>query len=181
MPLTLRPALPADLPSIVKLMNAAFRGTGPTKSWNTEAGVIDGDRTSEAALTQEQAAKPQAFLLVSSETPASPPQGCVWLEPITPETWYLGSLTIDPHLQNSGLGRELLEAAEQFAIAHGATKIRMTVVNVRDTLIAWYERRGYHLTGETQPFPYDDNRFGTPLRSDLLFVVLEKSRSPQTP
>lgn len=50
----------------------------------------------------------------------------------------------------------------------------MTVVNVRDTLIAWYIRRGYFLTGETEPFPYDDNRFGTPLRDDLAFVVLEK-------
>ena len=50
----------------------------------------------------------------------------------------------------------------------------MTVVNVRDTLIAWYQRRGYALTGETKPFPYDDKRFGTPLRDDLYFVMLEK-------
>jgi hypothetical protein len=50
----------------------------------------------------------------------------------------------------------------------------MTVVNVRDTLIAWYERRGYTLTGESQPFPYGDERFGRPLRDDLSFVVLQK-------
>jgi hypothetical protein len=50
----------------------------------------------------------------------------------------------------------------------------MTVVNVRKTLIAWYERRGYALTGETKPFPYGDERFGRPLRDDLHFVVLEK-------
>lgn len=50
----------------------------------------------------------------------------------------------------------------------------MTVVNVRDTLIAWYVRRGYRLTGEREPFPYGDNRFGTPLRQDLHFEVLEK-------
>jgi hypothetical protein len=50
----------------------------------------------------------------------------------------------------------------------------MTVVNVRDSLIAWYGRRGYALTGETQPFPYGDERFGRPLRGDLQFVVLEK-------
>jgi hypothetical protein len=51
----------------------------------------------------------------------------------------------------------------------------MTVVNVRVTLIGWYFRRGYHLTGETEPFPYGDNRFDTPLRDDLVFVVLEKA------
>jgi hypothetical protein len=51
---------------------------------------------------------------------------------------------------------------------------RLTVVSIRDSLIAWYERRGYRRTGETQAFPYEDRRFGTPLRDDLEFVVLEK-------
>jgi hypothetical protein len=50
----------------------------------------------------------------------------------------------------------------------------MTVVNLRDTLIAWYERRGYAPTGETEPFPYGDARFGAPRRDDLAFVVLRK-------
>ena len=50
----------------------------------------------------------------------------------------------------------------------------MTVVNVRETLIAWYIRRGYALTGEIEPFPYDDGRFGIPKRDDLAFVVLQK-------
>ena len=50
----------------------------------------------------------------------------------------------------------------------------MTVVHIRDTLIAWYERRGYALTGETRPFPHGDDRFGKPLRDDLSFVVMEK-------
>jgi len=78
-------------------------------------------------------------------------------------------------LQNSQLGRTLLNAAEEFARKRGAACVRMTVVNVRDTLVAWYQRRGYRLTGETKPFPYGDNRFGTPLRDDLEFVVLEKN------
>jgi hypothetical protein len=34
--------------------------------------------------------------------------------------------------------------------------------------------RGYHKTGETEPFPYGDDRFGAPLRDDLSFLVLEK-------
>jgi hypothetical protein len=50
----------------------------------------------------------------------------------------------------------------------------MHVVNVRDALIAWCLRRGAHKTGETEPFPYGDNRFGVPLRDDLSFLVLEK-------
>jgi hypothetical protein len=56
----------------------------------------------------------------------------------------------------------------------GGRGIRMTVVNVRDTLIGWYMRRGYALTGETEPFPYGENRFGTPKPNDLHFVVLRR-------
>ncbi|MEI9890137.1 MAG: hypothetical protein WDN45_05495 [Caulobacteraceae bacterium] len=58
----------------------------------------------------------------------------------------------------------LLEAAEAAARALGARRVRMTVVNVREGLIAWYERRGYRPTGEVLPFPYDDLRFGQPTR-----------------
>jgi hypothetical protein len=41
-------------------------------------------------------------------------------------------------------------------------------------LIAWYARRGYLLTGEREPFPYGQPRFGLPRRDDLYFAVLEK-------
>jgi hypothetical protein len=53
----------------------------------------------------------------------------------------------------------------------------MTVIAQRTELIAWYERRGYAPTGETQPFPYGDPHFGLPKRKDLYFVVLRKPLS----
>jgi GNAT superfamily N-acetyltransferase len=115
-----------------------------------------------------------AVLLKWIERPDEEASGCVWLEPLDAQTWYLGSLAADHARQNSGLGRRLLAAAEDWIRAHGGTRVRMTVVNVRETLIAWYLRRGYQLTGETEPFPYGDNRFGTPLRDDLSFVVLQR-------
>ncbi|MFA7541555.1 MAG: GNAT family N-acetyltransferase, partial [Lysobacterales bacterium] len=45
---------------------------------------------------------------------------------------------------------------------------------LRDSLIAWYQRRGYAVTGEQMPFPYGDERFGIPRRDDLHFIILEK-------
>jgi hypothetical protein len=50
----------------------------------------------------------------------------------------------------------------------------MTVISVRDDLIAWYERRGYRRTGQMSPFPYGDERFGIPQRADLQFELLVK-------
>ena len=174
-PTALTRALPADLPAIVALMNAAYRGVGPAAGWNSEAGYIEGDRTSELLLGAEIDANPHAFLLVVRDQATASIHGCVWLQPLSAGTWYLGSLTVAPPLQNSGLGRTMLDAAERWAADHGARTVEIKVVNVRDTLIAWYGRRGYRLTGETHPFPYGDTRFGTPLRDDLTFVVLEKA------
>jgi hypothetical protein len=68
-----------------------------------------------------------------------------------------------------------VSSAKRWVRERGARRVRMTVVNVRDTLIAWYARRGYELTGETTPFPYGDDRFGVPQRDNLCFVVLEKN------
>jgi ribosomal protein S18 acetylase RimI-like enzyme len=167
MNVALRPAKESDFPAIIDLMNTAFRGT---EGWSVEAGYIAGERTSESLLRDEIAGGAQ-YLLAEREAIL---QGCVSLQASTPEKWYLGSLTVNPALQNSGFGRKLLEASEAYAAKRGATTIEITVVHVRETLIAWYERRGYRRTGETRPFPYDDHRYGIPNRNDLVFLILEK-------
>ena len=84
--------------------------------------------------------------------------GCVWLEPVSDSTWYLGSLAIDPIKQNGGLGRTMLRAAEEWVADLGAKRIRMSVTNIREPLTAWYLRCGYERTGETEPLWH--NRFG---------------------
>jgi ribosomal protein S18 acetylase RimI-like enzyme len=171
----LKRAVEGDFPAIVDLANLAFRGSGALASWNSEAGFIEGKRLTEALLREDLAAKPDAQLLTYRDDPNGALLGTVWMEPKVDGVWYLGLLTVRPDLQNRQLGRALLNAAEGFAQERGARLIRMSVVNVRETLIAWYQRRGYVLTGETQPFPYGDERFGKPLRDDLHFVLMEKS------
>lgn len=175
--MTLEHAMEADYPAIIDLVNAAYRGTGAVESWNIETGIIEGTRLTDSLLRQDLAAKPHAHFLVHRDTASRAIIGTVWLEPVDNDNWYLGLFTIDPGLQKQHLGRALLTAAEDFARARGANCIRMGVLSVRGALIAWYQRRGYQLTGRTEPYPYGDNRFGTPLRDDLEFVILEKRLS----
>lgn len=164
-----------DIPAIVALMNHAYRGSGVPTAWSTEVAYIAGDRTTAALLRADIAGKAEASLLKWVDAQTGRTVGCVWVEPHGGDVWYLGSLTVEPGRQSVGLGRTLLAAAEQWIAQRGGRRVRLTVVNVRDTLIAWYLRRGYHATGETEPFPYDDPVFGTPLRDDLSFVILEKA------
>jgi ribosomal protein S18 acetylase RimI-like enzyme len=172
--MVLERACEADFAAVVELANAAYRGVGAEPGWSSEAGMIDGVRLTLEQLKGDLAAKPEAHLLVCRDNAGGEVMGTVWLEPKDETTWYLGLLTVRPALQDRKLGRALLAAAEEYVIAHSGRRVRMTVVNVRETLIAWYGRRGYGLTGETERFPYGDERFGRPLREDLCFVVLEK-------
>jgi ribosomal protein S18 acetylase RimI-like enzyme len=170
----LYPAREADYGAIVDLANLAYRGTGASASWNVETGIIEGQRLTDSLLREDLTNSLSAHLLTYREASGNPLLGCVWLEPRLQGVWYLGLLAVQPDQQKRQLGRALLAAAEDFAKQRGAHRIRMTVLHVRESLIAWYERRGYALTGETQPYPYGDERFGTPLRDDLYFVVFEK-------
>ena len=161
-------ATDTDLPAIVDLMNRAFRGA---KGWATEDGYLVGDRIRLDDLRAEVAAKPDMLLVWREDGRLL---GCVSLEDVGEGVWFLGMLTVEPNIQDQQLGRRLLAAAEEHARAAGAVRIRMTVIWLRDALIAWYGRRGYQPTGETKPFPYGTDRWGVPTRDDLYFVVLEK-------
>jgi GNAT superfamily N-acetyltransferase len=88
---------------------------------------------------------------------------------------YFGMFAVDPRRQGGGLGKKVLAEAERVARDEwGAKEMHMTVISVREDLIAWYVRRGYARTGQKSPFPYGDERFGLPKRDDLEFELLVK-------
>ena len=169
--LTLRRAGPADAPALVRLVNSAYRGDSSRAGWTTEADLLGGQRVDAAGLL-ELIGAPGAAVLVHEA--GGQIVACCQLER-RDDTTYLGMITVQPARQGSGLGRQLLAAAEAWAVSEFAARsLLMTVIAQRTELIAWYERRGYRRTGRTEPFPYGDERFGLPQRPDLVFVVLEK-------
>ncbi len=159
----------ADIPRLNLLINSAYRGDYSRKGWTTEADLLDGIRTDEQAL-RDIMNEPGSFFLkyvVEKEI-----VGCVHLRKDDTEL-YLGMLTVSPDLQAKGIGKQLLLAAEDEARKHGCEAIYMTVISVRQELIAWYERQGYADTGIRKPFPQNDPRHGIP-KMPLEFVVLRK-------
>jgi ribosomal protein S18 acetylase RimI-like enzyme len=156
-------------------VNSAYRGESSRQGWTTEADFLEGRRTSPENLARDLAETPGARVFVLRNATDGELFGSVWLEPQEGgSVCYLGMLTVRPDLQARQLGRALLAGAEAEAAAQGARRMRMTVISIRDSLIAWYQRRGYALTGERQPFPYEHLKISRALRDDLEFVVLEK-------
>jgi ribosomal protein S18 acetylase RimI-like enzyme len=76
-------------------------------------------------------------------------------------------LSVNPALQGRGLGRRLVDAAENYARVHGCSAMDIRVVNLRTELPAFYRKLGYAETGEVEP---DDPRALQPFH----FVTMSK-------
>ena len=165
-------ATPTDLDAVVRLVNDAYRGSSKSPGWTHETELLSGHRIDVAALTAMTKQEGSSILVAKHDGDVV---GCVALQSLGAGEWYLSMLAVDPDCQASGTGKAIMAGAEAWAHARGARMIKISVINLRGPLIAWYERRGYVRTGALEPFPYDDPSVGTPLRSDLALVTLTKS------
>jgi ribosomal protein S18 acetylase RimI-like enzyme len=165
-----RRATPQDVTAIVALVESAYRGDQSREGWTTEAELLDGQRTDAEEIEAITASEHARIVLAEC---AGELLGSMLLVP-EPGALYLGMLAVRPLLQGRGVGRALIGEAERVAHAEARTCLRMTVIGQRTELIAWYARHGFALTGEREPFPYGQPRFGLPKRPDLYFAVLEK-------
>jgi ribosomal protein S18 acetylase RimI-like enzyme len=168
------PCQDGELEAIAALVNSAYRGQESRAGWTSEAELLGGQRTDAGALRNDLAAAPGATILTLRESQSGDIIASVWLQPLDAKTFYLGMLAVKPTRQADGLGRILLAEAEAMARAAGATTMPLTVIEQREALIAWYERRGYRRTGKVKPFPYGDERVGEPKRGDLQLAAFEK-------
>jgi ribosomal protein S18 acetylase RimI-like enzyme len=182
-----RDATLADVPAVVALVTSAYRGEASRAGWTTEADLLDGARIDPDLLRADIEREGSRVLLAELEAPAR--QGlhgsrdagtapalvaCAHVA-VEDGAGYFGMFAVRPGLQRGGIGHALLREAERIVGEEWRLPLmRMGVIDLRDELIAWYQRRGYRRTGVFRPFPYGDTRFGIPRRDDLRFEVLEK-------
>jgi ribosomal protein S18 acetylase RimI-like enzyme len=169
---TYRFATAPDAEAIVALIETAYRSPANAGDWDSESHLLTGPRTSHEEIARLIADPDSRFLLAETgdgiagcclvqrraETDAAPSTGA-----------YFGMFAIDPRNRAGGLGKALIAQAEREVVRlWRSPEMVMTVINVRDQLIAWYQRRGYALTGNRLPFPFSETSGETTRDFDLV-------------
>ena len=133
MAVTTRIATPDDAEALMRLINAAFV---------VERSFIDVERVRIEEVREFQQ---RGVFLVAGEMDA-----CVYVE-VRGDRGYFGLLSVDPARQGSGLGRAMVDAAEQYCRDRGCRWMDLRVVSVREELPPFYRKLGYSESG-SEPF-----------------------------
>jgi GNAT superfamily N-acetyltransferase len=169
MTLALRCAEEGDIGAIVQLVNAAYRPEPGSAGWTHEGHLVAGPRVT-AAMMRTLFVDRSVILLL-----AQGPQimACVHVK-AAGDVACLGMFATDPALQATGLGKAMLQHAESHARSQfGSRLFRMSVLSVRQELLAFYQRRGYGLTGESEEF-HPEGGISQPRVEGLQLLRLEK-------
>jgi GNAT superfamily N-acetyltransferase len=170
--LTFRIATIDDIPALIALVESAYRGDASRAGWTTEADMLEGQRIDADSLQKTLAAPDNRILIAEKQGEML---ACCHIEKQANAAGYFGMFSVRPGLQGSGIGKLLLaEAERQTRDEMHCPRMEMTVIDIRESLINFYERRGYARTGIHKSFPYGDERFGIPKRDDLRFELLTK-------
>jgi GNAT superfamily N-acetyltransferase len=149
----IRLAQSADVEALAGLINMAFR---------VELPFIEGNRINPDGVRAYM--KKGKFLLAEDSSGLA---GCVYVE-VRGDRGYLGLLGVEPQSQGTGLGRKLMDAAEEFFRTANCVAIDLRIVSARAPLPAFYRRFGYVETG-TAPFPPD-----APVKVPCHFILMSK-------
>lgn len=127
-----------DLSAVTSLINRAFK---------VENFFKNADRT-DLAEVQENT-KLGTYLVLEDEDQVV---ACAFVK-ITGERAYLGTLSVDPKRQKSGLGARMMVEAETHARAAGCKFLDIRIVNLRTELPGIYRKFGFIETGKQFPGP----------------------------
>jgi GNAT superfamily N-acetyltransferase len=142
-----------DVDALAGLINAAFRVEQP---------FIEGDRIDAEGVRSYMAKG--TFLLAED---ANNLVGCIYVE-LRADRGYLGLLGVDPPRQGTGLGRKLMDAAENYFSKAGCQFVDLRIISARTPLPSFYRHLGYVETG-TAPFAPD-----VPVKVPCHYICMSK-------
>lgn len=157
-----RNGTPADIPEIVRVINAAYR---------VEDFFIDGNRTDAEEIGTRMSDPTVRFFVVDGTGP-NVIAACVIVD-VHDLHGHFAMLSVDPPLQGNGLSRVLLNAVEEHCRGAGCEALDLEIVNLREELPAFYRAMGF-VPIDIAPFP--DTR---KLTRDAHLVVMSKMLSPR--
>ena len=192
----LRQAEASDVDALEQLLNRCYR---QAEGWTNEADLVGGIRTTKDELLAV-INDPKHYVFIYPKTTTGERDsketgellGCIAVDikddvatnqRAGNQKAYIGMFAVLPELQGLGVGHQILQAAETFAQRHlqantqtpaqNPARLTMSILSHRPELLAYYQRRGYELNGNSMPFPVDGNN-GEPKRQDLELLELEK-------
>ncbi|KAH6954873.1 acyl-CoA N-acyltransferase [Fusarium avenaceum] len=161
-----------DAPRIQDLIHAAFRFTDASIDWIGSPELANTFEIPLEVILNRITGLDNVFLVASS-IPDGPIIGCVNVFKKTPDFGRLALLAIDPTLQRSGLGKNMLVVGEEHLTREfGVEKIGLNALHTRKGLLKWYEKQGYVKTGAITELPIDR---APEIQEKVLLVELEKS------
>ncbi|KAJ1494504.1 hypothetical protein T484DRAFT_1765686 [Baffinella frigidus] len=206
-------ATPAFGDELTQVVNWAYRGNRGVQGWTGEMELLDGIRIAPydmLMLLEKSQLEQDGLKVFVAYMEGEGVIGCVKVERVSADEAEIGMFSVDPSNQSErvsadeaeigmfsvdpsnqsrGVGKLLLNQAENYAkkslkaktasmmgYAKKSLKAKtasMMVLDVREDLIAWYVKRGYVGTGEKMEFPKDAN-VGKPKR-ELQFEKYERA------
>lgn len=130
--ITIRTATRDDAASIIPLVNAAF----------VVEDFLEGTRTDAERMAKSM--ETGNFLVAEDRTGNL--AAAVYVE-VNGERGYFGMLAVNPTQQGQGLGRRMIDAAENFLRTAGCQWVDIKVLSPREGLPDYYRKFGYAESG----------------------------------
>ena len=141
-PFQIRQAKESDVPSITRLVNAAYKELADM-GLNYTATYQNDDKT------KERISKGRCFVLTDNSNQII---GTILVTIenyfTNSNTAYLGQFGVLPEFKKMGLGTKLMEFCENLAKEEGFSGIQLDTAIPAKHLVEWYLRRGYQIVGQ---------------------------------
>lgn len=159
-----------EIKEVIVLINQAYRAEKKDNAWTTESHLLSGIRVNEDMMKEILEEKDTKTYIAKIENKIV---GTIQAK-LEGESIHIGLFAVDTKSQASGIGKKLLEFAENSSskLWKKSTFI-MEVISTRTELMQYYIRRGYLNTNSFIEFPKSEY-WKENTNEELKLLVLKK-------